>query len=149
LNISSLLTGKSRKADQELIERYHASEVVTDEETAAFQAAVKRENRATAPKHGPSKTRTMSNGQYRRLLARDAASEKRKGNRRYRRAWMSQTQDLANLRGRIAVVENQGLAGTPLWLNASKSIIREFGGQPGDPVQTAKETLAAAVKQRS
>lgn len=54
--------------------------------------------------HGPQRSRTVTNGQARRLQARRAASQKRKTNRRFRRDWMRNERAFNTLRSQLLVV---------------------------------------------
>lgn len=59
--------------------------------------------------HGPVKTRSLTNGQIRRMVERERASQKRKANRRFRRQWMDNRLNTAILRGQLAALDKAAL----------------------------------------
>lgn len=69
-----------------------------------------KSEKAWAPKHGPAKFRTLTNGQIRRAQVRSQKARQRKATKAYRRDWLKSQQELAGLRGLL-----QAAGRVPYW----------------------------------
>jgi len=98
-------------------------EAQLDKEDAEWAEFVK----ATRPKNGPQKRSFYTNGQLRRQRARDAKSQQRKANVRYRRRWMATEERFSRLKGQIAVVTYRTPATPAMQQNVARALEAEHG----------------------
>jgi hypothetical protein len=59
--------------------------------------------------HGPVKMRSMSNGQIRRMMQRQQATQQRKNAVSFRRRWMDNRLAVAVLRGQLEVLDKRSV----------------------------------------
>jgi hypothetical protein len=101
MNPLSRLLGKPTDTDETPFED------LTPEEQAAVLADEKKgriQYHRDHIRNGPVKFTYLSTGQQRRRAARDAKAHNRKVNKRHRRQFMRQQQDLATLRGQLQML---------------------------------------------
>lgn len=99
---------------------------LTDEELDEQDEQI-RKAKYEAGRLGPRPTRYLTNGQMRRIAARDAKSQQRKTNRRYRRTWMQHQDLLSRFRGQLDVGTLQVPATPDMQRNVRNALEAEHG----------------------
>lgn len=111
------------------------SDIMTKFKLSKGEQSADENEKPWAPKHGPQRLRTFSNGQIRRMRVRAQKASRRKATSRYRRDFMRNELAVASLCGRLQVVGALPFSDPdlvvsqdhPMYGAAAHSLVEQYG----------------------